>query len=48
MTTRKRLAPVMAAWASARNVFGPVRRRGPVAPEGGESGTAVGEVSPAA
>ena len=38
---------LMAAWASARNVFGPVQRRGQVAPEGGESG-AEGGVSSAA
>ena len=38
---------LMAAWASARNVFGPVRHRGPLAPEAGESG-AEGGVSSAA
>ena len=38
---------LMAAWNSARNVFGPVRRRGQLVPEGGESG-AGGAVSSAA
>ena len=38
---------LMAAWDSARNVFGPVKRRDPVSPEAGESG-AEGAVSSAA
>ena len=38
---------LMAAWNSARNVFGPVKRRGQVTPAGGEPG-AGGEVASAA